>query len=173
MWQDVVKPWLFPGIHPRLGPRVPSSGFPAHRSPWSQSFMDPAFTAELVVPREVSRETSPERRVYRAGARRVCSGCGGPRDRGRYQAYCRLCHNDYARANRPKHSQLSDEHRRRANCRRTTNMMIARGKLERRPCACGSTTELQVRHRGDYSDPFNVEFVCKVCRMGMHHIAAA
>lgn len=52
-------------------------------------------------------------------------------------------------------------------------MMIKRGKLERRPCACGSTEDLQTRQRGDYTDPFDVDFVCKACRTGVRHVAAA
>jgi hypothetical protein len=27
----------------------------------------------------------------------LCSGCGGPRDRGTDKPYCRKCHNDYQR----------------------------------------------------------------------------
>lgn len=123
--------------------------------------------SESVVTRGVSRGT------YRRGAIRVCSGCRGPRDRGRYQAYCRQCHNDYERATRLKHSELPDETKRRANCRSYTNMMIKRGKLERRPCACGSIEDLQARQLGDYTDPFNVDFVCKACRTGKRVAAAA
>jgi hypothetical protein len=123
-------------------------------------------------PRGVKRPTS---RRHLSGRRRshACSGCGGERDRGPYQAFCRKCHNEYARATRPKHSELNPEARRRANCRRLTNMHIARGKLAKTPCACGSTDGLQARQLGDYSSPFDVDFVCKSCRTGVRHVAAA
>jgi len=52
-------------------------------------------------------------------------------------------------------------------------MMIQRGKLKRRPCACGSMQDLQARQRGDYTDPFDVDFVCKACRTGVRQVAAA
>lgn len=134
--------------------------------------MDSVSKSELIH-HGVSRETVPgRRRVYRRGATRVCSGCGGPRDRGRHQAYCRNCHNDYERQTRPRHADLSDERRRRLNCRRYTNVLIARGQLERRPCACGSL-DVEARQLGDYSDPRHVDFVCKICRTGVRQVAAA
>lgn len=121
----------------------------------------------------VSRDTFRRRpRREQRGESIYCSKCGEMRDREN-QRYCRNCHNEHARTTRPKHSELSAEARRRANCRRLTNMHIARGKLERQPCACGSTEDLQARQRGDYTDAFDVDFVCKACRTGVRHVAAA
>lgn len=115
------------------------------------------------VPCGAKRRTS---RRHLSGRRRssTCSGCGGPRDRGRSQSYCRTCHNDYARTHRPKHSALSPEARRRANCRRLTGMLVARGKMAKTPCTCGATDVTAVQ-LGDYSDPWDVAWKCRACRM--------
>jgi len=102
---------------------------------------------------------------------RVCSGCGGPRDRGRYRSYCRECHNTHARATRPRHGELSAEARQRANCRSYTHVLIRRGKIVKTPCRCGAT-DVQVRHL-DYADPYAVAFECKVCRADTREAAAA
>jgi len=50
--------------------------------------------------------------------------------------------------------------------------MIRRGKIIKTPCACGST-DVQVRQIGDYSSPYDVDFVCKACRTGVRHVVAA
>jgi hypothetical protein len=44
--------------------------------------------------------------------------------------------------------------------RYTARRALASGKIEREPCACGR--EGQMHHR-DYSDPLNVEWVCRSC----------
>jgi hypothetical protein len=128
-----------------------------------------------VVPCEtVSRDTFRRRQPQRVktGVSPYCSKCGALNDRPG-QRYCRQCHNAYARSRRPKHAELSAEARRRANCRAYTKVMIRRGDLVKTPCACGSTDGLQARQRGDYSNPFDVDFVCKACRTGVRHVAAA
>jgi len=67
------------------------------------------------------------------------------------------------RQNRPKHSELPDEARRRANCRAYTNVLVRRGKLVRTPCAFCGADEVQAHHE-DYADPRAVVWVCRPCR---------
>jgi len=50
--------------------------------------------------------------------------------------------------------------------------MIRRGDIKVTPCACGSSEGLHARHH-DYSNPFDVSFVCKACRTGVRQVAAA
>jgi hypothetical protein len=94
----------------------------------------------------------------------TCARCGGPRDRGQEKAYCRTCHNAYARSNRKTHSELSPEARARANCRAYTKQLVKRGQLVKTPCACGAVEVTAVHH--DYSDPRNVTWACQACRTG-------
>lgn len=118
-----------------------------------------------LVPRgTVSRATFRRRAPHRAkrGVSRECSRCGA--ERRDHQRYCRQCHAAYARATRPKHSALSPEARRRANCRRLTGMLVARGKMAKTPCTCGATDVTAVQ-LGDYSDPWDVAWKCRACRM--------
>lgn len=70
---------------------------------------------------------------------------------------------------RPKHSELSPEARKKANCRAYTNELIRRGKLTRGPCEdCGSTEKVQPHH-DDYDDPRNVRWKCADCHWKHHH----
>ncbi len=69
---------------------------------------------------------------------------------------------------RKSHRELSDEARRRANCRAYTNQLIRRGVLDRQPCEdCGSAIDIQPHHE-DYSDPRNVHWKCKTCHRKHH-----
>jgi hypothetical protein len=133
-----------------------------------------ALLASLgIVPRRnVPRSTfrRPPRRV-KTGVSTLCSKCGGPRDRAE-QAYCRSCHAAYARAHRPKHSELAPEARRRANCRRLTGMLVARGKMAKTPCACGATDHVTAVHH-DYDDAWAVTWTCQACRRGRRRAVAA
>ena len=72
------------------------------------------------------------------------------------------------RRHRPKHSELSDAARARANIRSYTNVLIRRGQLER-PAACpscGRPGPVQARHL-DYDDPRNIQWLCIGCRRAM------
>lgn len=67
------------------------------------------------------------------------------------------------RETRPKHSELSEEERRKANTRSYTNVLVRRGELVRGPCKfCGSTENIQAHHL-NYKNPRNVIWVCKDC----------
>lgn len=85
-------------------------------------------------------------------------------------SYCKPCRAAYARENRPKHSELSPEARRRANCRSYTNMLIKRGELQRMPCVSCGKPNAQAHHP-DYDDPRRVTWLCKDCH-GTHHVQA-
>lgn len=92
---------------------------------------------------------------------RECSKCGGDLgDRYLVHAYCAKCHAEYMRKNRPKHSQLSEDARKKANCRAYTHVLIKRGKLKKEPCkVCGS--EKSESHHEDYSKPREVIWLCR------------
>lgn len=109
--------------------------------------------------------------VPRSTSPKACSRCGGPRNRGAHLAYCRDCHNEYARAHRPKHQELSDERRRKVNCCRYTNMLVQRGQLVKTPCGCGARDVTAQHH--DWTNPRNVTWVCKACRAGVRPAVAA
>lgn len=80
------------------------------------------------------------------------------------QRYCNPCHATYMRSWRPKHSELTDEQRKRANARSYANVYLNRGKLEREPCEkCGD--EKAQMHHDDYDLPLVVRWLCK-----LHHL---
>jgi len=100
----------------------------------------------------------------------LCSGCHARRDRG-IQRYCKKCHAEYMRENRPKHSELTDKQRKKANARSYANVYLNRGKIDRKPCEkCGSP-ESQMHHE-DYNRPTDVTWLCRECHLD-HHKAAA
>lgn len=143
--------------------------------PERQAYVAAALEAAGLCPRG-TRSTFHTRRPEsprRGTASTLCSGCKGPRDRGPEQRYCRACHAAHARATRPKHSELDPEARKRANCRRVTGMLVARGKIDKTPCGCGATDVSAVHH--DWNDPRAVTWQCDRCRRAAtnRHVAAA
>lgn len=102
---------------------------------------------------------------------RACASCGKPRDRGPKLRYCRACHNAYARAHRPKQIALSDEAKKRANCRAHTKMLVKRGQLVKTPCTCGAR-DVTAKHL-NYDDPRAIEWICTDCRSGVRREVAA
>lgn len=108
-----------------------------------------------------------------------CTDCGEPHSRkrrgvlkdgtpvARPQSKCGDCHAAYMRAHRKPYSALSSEEKKRSNCRSTTNNLIRRGALEKKPCeVCGS--EVVEAHHDDYDDPRNVRWLCKVHHVDLH-----
>ena len=83
--------------------------------------------------------------------------CGKVRDRnGRY---CKSCHNEYMREWR-KTNKISEEQRKRSNCRSYSRVYMLRGKLIKENCEiCGE--EIVERHHDDYSKPLSVRWLCK------------
>lgn len=95
-----------------------------------------------------------------------CSRCGQPRAQG-YHSYCRICRNQYAREHRPKRREMTEEARRRANCRSYTKTLIARGTLIPQPCEDCGAMKVQAHH-DDYSKPRQVRWKCKNCHRRHH-----
>jgi hypothetical protein len=87
-----------------------------------------------------------------------CSQCGADRDGpGRY---CKACHAAYMRKWRPKHSDLPEEARKRANARAYAGVYLTRGKIARWPCqVCG--TEPAEMHHDDYDKPLEIRWLCR------------
>lgn len=96
----------------------------------------------------------------------LCSSCGGP-NRRRGQRWCHSCHAEHMRETRPKHSELEDAARTRANTRAYTRVLVGRGVLQKQPCAhCGS--KQSQAHHPDYSDPRTVVWLCRPCHEVLH-----
>lgn len=70
------------------------------------------------------------------------------------------------RRTRPKHSQLTEAQRFKANARAYSNVLQERGVLVPVPCHCGST-RVQ-KHHEDYSDPRTVSWACRPCHLLDH-----
>lgn len=91
--------------------------------------------------------------------------CGGVRRDG--QKNCLSCHAAYMRANRPRHSDLPEEQRRRANARSYANVYKRRGKLVPEPCKRCGGDDAEMHHH-DYSQPLEVEWLCRPCHLTEH-----
>lgn len=72
------------------------------------------------------------------------------------------------RETRPKHSQLPDEQRKRANTRAYSKVLVKRGTLLKEPCSVCGSPESQMHHP-DYSNPRLVEWLCRPCHL-QHHV---
>lgn len=103
---------------------------------------------------------------------RACSKCGG--DLGhRYgrQRYCLTCHAEYMRKHRPKHKDLPEVARMKANARATAKMAVRNGQIKRDACLICGSQESEMHHE-DYSKPLEVIWVCRPCHLG-HHFGTA
>lgn len=92
----------------------------------------------------------------------VCK-CGKP-TRTRSSGYCADCFNAYQRANRKRHSELTQEQKLKANARSYLNVYIRRGKIKKQPCCICGNENAQAHHE-DYLKPLEVIWCCK-----KHHI---
>jgi len=71
------------------------------------------------------------------------------------------------RQHRPRHIDLPDDARRRANCRAYTLVMQSRGVLPRGPCeGCGAASA--TNHHPDYSQPRYYIRLCRGCHGALH-----
>jgi hypothetical protein len=99
---------------------------------------------------------------------RACSKCGG--DLGsRYgkQRYCCRCHAEYMRLHRPKHSELSQDARIKANVRAVAKYYLKIGEIKVEGClACGKKAEM---HHHDYSKPKSVIWLCREHHLLLHN----
>ncbi len=102
---------------------------------------------------------------HRALRGNLCSVCRAvPKRPG--QTDCHECHAKYMREHRPKHRDLPEPQRQKSNCRSYVNVLLRRGKLERKPCAdCGDPAGPDVRPRhDDYSKPRVISrWTCDEC----------
>lgn len=99
-----------------------------------------------------------------------CSKCEGPLESTRVfkQRYCRACHAEYMRNNRPKHSQLSEPSRKKANARSYLHVYVKRGKVQKGICEiCGS--ERAEAHHEDYTRPLEVHWLCRDHHLELHN----
>lgn len=68
------------------------------------------------------------------------------------------------RMHRPKHSELSDEQRLKANVRAILKYYVKMGVIEKKPCQVCGAFDSQAHHE-DYSKPLEVIWLCR-----RHHL---
>lgn len=98
-----------------------------------------------------------------------CSKCGHELEEHRKgkQRYCNACHAQNMRMTRPKHSDLTEDQRKKANARSYLNVYIRRGVIKKLPCLfCGSTKSQA--HHYDYSKPLEVTWLCREHHLTLH-----
>lgn len=104
------------------------------------------------------RQRSPK------GTKKHICHCGNINRIG--QNNCKECHSTYMRKNRKRHSQLSDEQRKRSNCRSYVNVYIKRGNIKKQPCIkCGAFAEM---HHEDYDKPLEIIWLCRKHHLELH-----
>lgn len=98
--------------------------------------------------------------------KKECSKCGEPIEENRLatkQRYCKKCHAANMRINRPKHTELTETQRKKANARAYAKEYLKRGKLNKGKCEiCGSEAQM---HHDDYDKPLQVRWLCR-----KHHL---
>lgn len=99
---------------------------------------------------------------------RECSKCSGDLgDRYGKQRYCKSCHAANMRATRPKHSELPDEARKRANARAYAHVYVKRGKIIKDSCVKCGDPKSEIHHP-DYNKPTLVIWMCRKCHLEHH-----
>lgn len=101
------------------------------------------------------------------GRKPNCSKCGGPKERPG-QAWCNKCIAEWARKHRPKHRDLPDEPRRKANARSYVKEYVKRGIVIKGPCCVCGTREKIEAHHPDYSKPLEVIWYCRFHHLEFH-----
>lgn len=99
-----------------------------------------------------------------------CGKCGKPKEINRIgkQSYCKSCHAEYMRTNRPKHSQLTDEQKKKANARAYVKVYLERGKIEKKPCEICDDNKSEAHHE-DYNKPLDVKWLCRKHHLELHN----
>lgn len=95
----------------------------------------------------------------------LCSKCGRL-EAPNGQRYCRACHREYMRTWRKIHP-LSEEQRKKDNCRSYAHVYLRLGRLVRRPCEVCGLLDSQMHH-DDYSKPLEVRWLCRPCHLKLH-----
>lgn len=96
----------------------------------------------------------------------TCSNCNNPNDRIP-QRYCKKCHAGYMRETRPKHKDLPEAQRKKANARAYANTYLKRGLIQRQPCSkCGADNA--EKHHDNYDKPLEIKWLCRSCHL-QHH----
>lgn len=102
----------------------------------------------------------------------TCSKCESqltPNRIAAKQKYCNPCHAENMRLNRPKHSELPELARKKANARSYANVYKRHGRIEEKPCIeCGA--DKAEMHHEDYSKPTEVIFLCRPCHLNEHKV---
>lgn len=63
---------------------------------------------------------------------------------------------------------MSDEQRKKDNCRSYAHVYLRRGKLQRKPCSvCGGKAEM---HHPDYDEPLIIEWLCRRHHLALHRV---
>lgn len=101
--------------------------------------------------------------------KKVCSKCGKLLEETRVgkQAYCTACHAEYMRENRPKHKNLPEDQRIKANARSYLNVYIRRGIIKKMPCEKCGNPKAEAHHE-DYSKPLAVIWLCREHHLEIH-----
>ena len=77
------------------------------------------------------------------------------------------------RENRPPHGALTDDQRRRSNCRAYTKVLQSRGTLPAGPCEGCSDPQAQNHHHWGYDTPRWFVRLCKGCHRALEQLLAA
>ena len=78
------------------------------------------------------------------------------------QKNCQECHSAYMRAWRKTHP-MSEEQKKKDNCRSYAGTYLRRGKLKKSPCiVCGENAEM---HHDNYDKPLEITWLCR-----KHHL---
>lgn len=92
----------------------------------------------------------------------TCSKCRKELESSRKDKYryCKSCHAEWMRHNRPKLPEMSEESRKKANARSYSKVLVKRGIIKRESCdVCGDTNSEM--HHDDYNDKINVRWMCR------------
>ena len=97
-----------------------------------------------------------------------CSKCKNPVEESRpKQRYCKSCHKEWQGKYRPKHSELSDEQRKKANARSYVNVYIRRGSMTKNSCCICGEQKVEMHH-DNYDTPLDVKWFCRKHHMEHH-----
>lgn len=100
----------------------------------------------------------------------VCSKCKNPLEETRIgkQAYCKACHAEYMRSNRPGHKELDPVQRKKANARAYTKEYVKRGQIHKQPCEICGIDKVEAHH-DDYDKPLQVRWFCRKHHLEYHN----